>query len=134
MAGSVVTRRSWSDCLPGELGAERAGHPGDRLPGGWLADRPGEPGAGQARRDDVRAGGDRGQAGLDVGECGAGACGESQPGYLGAVHDVHVHVQVYREVAEPGQRGLEGAGRGWDVPDLAGGEGVAFGGVEVARV
>lgn len=36
-----------------------------------------------------------------------GARGESQPGHLGAVHDVDVHVQVDRQVAELGQRGPE---------------------------
>src|SRR5215470_14124914 len=53
-----------------EPGAERAGQPGDRLSRGRAADLPGEPGAGEARRDDVRAGGDRGQAVLDVAERG----------------------------------------------------------------
>src|SRR5215472_12750767 len=94
-------RVSW---WPGEPGAERAGQPGDRLPRGWPADLPWEPGAGEARRDDVRAGVDGGQAVLDVAGCGTGARGESQPGYLGAVHDVDVHVQIDRQIAEPGQR------------------------------
>src|SRR5204863_169031 len=83
----------------GEPGAERAGQPGDRLPRGRSADLPGEPSAGEARRDDVRAGGDRGQAVLDIAERGAGARGEPQPGHLGAVQDVYVHVQVDRRAA-----------------------------------
>src|SRR5262245_28563272 len=58
--GLRVSRR------PGEPGAERVGQPGDRLPRGPPADLPGEPGAGEASRDDVRVGGDRGQAVLDV--------------------------------------------------------------------
>src|SRR5262245_13365086 len=119
---------------PGEPGAERARQPGDRRPRGRPADLPGQPGAGEASRDDVRAGGDRGQAVLDIAERGTGAGGESQPEHLGAVHDVDVHVQVDRPAVEPGQHGPQGGGRGGDVPDLAGGEGVAFGRIEVPRV
>jgi hypothetical protein len=37
------------------------------------------------------------------------------------------------QVAERGQRGRDGVGRGGDAADLAGGEGVAFGGIEVPR-
>lgn len=104
-------RVSWR---PGEPGAERGGQLGDRLPRGRPADLPGEPGTGERCRDDVRARGDRGQAVPDVAERGTRARGEPQPGYLGAVQDVNVYVQVDRQAAEPGQRAA------WKSPTVAG--------------
>src|SRR6185437_14902275 len=133
-AGSRPTRLAGKARRPRELGTERAGQTGDRVARGRRADLLGEPGTSEAGRDDVRAGGDRGQAVLDIAGRGTAADRESQSGYLGAVHDVDVHVQVYRQVAEFGQRGSEGGGGGGDAADLAGGEGITFGGVEIAGV
>src|SRR6185437_2528595 len=132
-AGSRPTRLAGKARRPRELGTERAGQTGDRVARGRRADLLGEPGTGEAGRDDVRPGGDRGQAVLDVAARGPVADRESQSGYLGVVHDVDVHVQVYRQVAEFGQRGYEGGGGGGDAADLAGGEGNTFGAVAIAR-
>ncbi len=68
------------------------------------------------------------------GEGGAGADGDAQTGQLRAVEDVHVDVPVDGGAAEPAQGGVDRGRVEGEAADLAGGEGVALGGVEVPRV